>query len=75
MSAPHFFQKSIFRSVGAFARDRAGNIAIMFAVSILPLTIAVGAAMDYGNGLNVRPVCRAPSTPAFSRRPRTRRWS
>ena len=54
MSAPHFFQKSIFRSVGAFARDRAGNIAIMFAVSILPLTIAVGAAMDYGNGLNVK---------------------
>ena len=54
MSAPHFFQKSIFRSVGAFARDRAGNIAIMFAVSLLPLTIAVGAAIDYGNGLNVK---------------------
>lgn len=35
------------RAVRAFARDRAGAIHIIFAVALVPLTMAVGAAVDY----------------------------
>lgn len=40
--------------IGRFFRDRAGNVAILFGIAILPLTIAVGAAIDYSNSLNVK---------------------
>ncbi len=38
----------------SFAKDTQGNIAILFAVSAIPLVIAVGVAVDYGRALIIR---------------------
>ena len=38
----------------SFARDASGNIAILFAVSAIPLVIGIGVAVDYGRALIVR---------------------
>lgn len=40
--------------IGAFARDRGANVAMMFALSLLPLAIAAGAGLDYANAMMVR---------------------
>ncbi len=41
-------------SVGAFARDRRGNVAILFGFALIPLMLGVGIAVDYGRALTVR---------------------
>jgi Flp pilus assembly protein TadG len=41
-------------SVGRFWRDRSGNVALLFGLSIIPLLIGVGIAIDYGRALVVR---------------------
>jgi Flp pilus assembly protein TadG len=38
---------SIRRSLHNFSRDYAGNIAVMFGISLIPLAAAVGFALDY----------------------------
>ena len=38
----------------SFARDARGNVALLFAFSLIPLLIGVGVAMDYGQALIVR---------------------
>jgi hypothetical protein len=38
---------------GAFFRNTAGNVAIIMALSALPLTLAMGAGIDYARGLAV----------------------
>lgn len=38
----------------AFARDRRGNVAILFGAALIPLLLAVGAAVDYGRAIMVR---------------------
>lgn len=37
-----------------FARDRSGNIAITFALALVPITAAVGGAIDYSKSNNLR---------------------
>jgi Flp pilus assembly protein TadG len=39
--------RALFRLVDRFRRDRRGNIAVIFALSLLPLLSAVGCAVDY----------------------------
>lgn len=34
-------------TLGAFAREARGNVAMMFAISLVPLTIAAGVGLDY----------------------------
>ena len=38
----------------SFARDARGNVALLFAFSLIPLLIGVGVAVDYGRALIVR---------------------
>ena len=41
-------------SFGVSQRDARGNVALLFAFSLIPLLIGVGVAMDYGRALIVR---------------------
>src|SRR3954468_12074241 len=38
---------SLFGHAGRFRRDRRGNIAVMFAIVLIPMLAAVGGAVDY----------------------------
>ena len=37
-----------------FARNTKGNVAILFGLSLIPIMIGVGGAIDYGRALLVR---------------------
>jgi Flp pilus assembly protein TadG len=39
---------------GRFARDTSGNLAVVFALTLIPLLTGVGAAVDYSNANGVR---------------------
>jgi Flp pilus assembly protein TadG len=39
---------SLIGLIGCFGRHRGGNVALLFSVLIVPLILAVGAAIDYG---------------------------
>jgi len=41
-------------SLRRFARNKAGNVAILFGLAIVPIILAVGVAVDYGRALSVR---------------------
>ncbi|MBB1090657.1 pilus assembly protein [Rhodopseudomonas palustris] len=41
-------------SLGRFASDRSGNIAVIFAIALLPILGFIGAAVDYTNASRVR---------------------
>ncbi len=38
---------ALFRTIGRFRRDQRGNIAVIFAIALLPILSAVGCAIDY----------------------------
>jgi Flp pilus assembly protein TadG len=40
--------------LASFARDARGNVALLFALSLIPLLIGVGVAVDYGRALIVQ---------------------
>ena len=40
--------------IGCFARNKRGNVAILFGLAIIPMVLAIGAAVDYGRALMVR---------------------
>jgi Flp pilus assembly protein TadG len=44
----------ILDTTARFRRDRAGNVAITFALSLLPVVGAIGASVDYSNSSRVR---------------------
>jgi len=46
--------KVFLRRLRAFARAKSANVAMMFALSLLPLAIAAGAGLDYANAMMVR---------------------
>ena len=41
------------RKLVSFARDARGNVALLFGLSLIPLLIGVGVAVDYGRALIV----------------------
>lgn len=41
-------------SVGRFARDRRGNVAIIFGITIIPILAIAGAAVDYSNAVRLK---------------------
>jgi Flp pilus assembly protein TadG len=45
---------SLFRQFGALARARRGNVAMMFALALVPMTVAAGAGLDFARGMMVR---------------------
>ena len=45
------FRSFLNKTLGRFVADRTGNIALSFALTCVPLTIGVGAAIDYGRAL------------------------
>jgi Flp pilus assembly protein TadG len=51
--------RSLSRSLGAFRRDRRGNVAITFAIATLPMVGAVGYAVDYSHANNVKAALQA----------------
>ncbi|MBZ0215310.1 MAG: hypothetical protein K8F25_02050, partial [Fimbriimonadaceae bacterium] len=57
MKIRSFFKSACFRATSALkrlARDDSGNIAILFAAAIIPVIVAVGAAMDYSRASQVK---------------------
>lgn len=64
----------ISRLLRALAGDRRGTVAVMFALALLPMLMAIGAAVDYSMAANVRThlqsatdaaaiqLCQAPTT-------------
>ncbi len=46
--------KSVFNRAKRFARGQAGNVAAITAISAVPLMLAGGAAVDYGNWVSVQ---------------------
>ncbi|MGZ8406757.1 MAG: pilus assembly protein TadG-related protein, partial [Caulobacteraceae bacterium] len=40
--------------LGRLGRDRRGNVAMMFALAIIPLVLIIGMAIDLGNAMRVR---------------------
>jgi Flp pilus assembly protein TadG len=50
------------RPIARFAAAREGNIAVLFAIALVPIIGLVGAAIDYSRAVQARQ-CRRPSTP------------
>jgi Flp pilus assembly protein TadG len=46
--------RALLRALPALARSRRGNVAIMFALTLVPLTVAGGMGLDYARGMMVR---------------------
>jgi len=46
--------RNLFSLIGRFRRDRRGNIAIIFAIALLPILTAVGSAVDYSLATRIR---------------------
>ncbi len=44
----------IARELRRFRRDRSGNIALMFGISVIPLLVGIGAAIDYSRLASAR---------------------
>ena len=44
----------LMRHCGALARNRKGNVAILFGLSLIPIALAIGIAVDYGRAVTVR---------------------
>jgi Flp pilus assembly protein TadG len=46
--------RALFREISRFRHDRSGNIAVIFAIAVLPLISAVGCAVDYNRATQIR---------------------
>jgi len=46
--------RALARSLGRFARDARGNVAMLFGLALIPILLGVGVAIDYGRALIVR---------------------
>ena len=46
--------RKLHREIGRFRRDRSGNIAVIFALALLPVLSALGCAVDYSRATKVR---------------------
>jgi Flp pilus assembly protein TadG len=46
--------RNIFSLIGRFRKDRHGNIAVIFAIALLPILTAVGSAVDYSLATRMR---------------------
>jgi Flp pilus assembly protein TadG len=46
--------KAIIAKLRAFARSKRGNVAMMFAIAMVPLVIAAGAGLDFARAMLVR---------------------
>ena len=44
--------KPLWRRLRAFKRERSGNVAMMIALSAVPLVLAIGGAVDFRNASN-----------------------
>lgn len=52
------------KSLAPLLRDQRGNVAIMMAIGIMPLLLAAGSALDYGNSIRARTALQAASDAA-----------
>jgi Flp pilus assembly protein TadG len=46
--------RNLFSLIGRFGKDRRGNIAVIFAIALLPILTAVGCAVDYSLATRMR---------------------
>jgi Flp pilus assembly protein TadG len=44
----------LFSLIGRFRKDRRGNIAVLFAIALLPILTAIGCAVDYSLATRMR---------------------
>jgi Flp pilus assembly protein TadG len=42
------------RQIGRFRRDQSGNIAVIFALSLMPVLSCIGCAIDYSRAVQFR---------------------
>ncbi len=45
---------AFFREIGRFRRDKSGNMAVLFAIALLPVLAAIGSAIDYSLATKMR---------------------
>lgn len=45
---------ALFREIGRFRREKSGNIAVIFALALLPVLAAIGTAVDYSLATRMR---------------------
>ena len=50
----HRPMRNLFSLIGRFRKDRRGNIAVIFAIALLPILTAVGCAVDYSLATRMR---------------------
>jgi Flp pilus assembly protein TadG len=55
--------RNLARALARFARARDGNIAITFAIALIPMLAFVGAAVDFSRANSIKPQCRRRSMP------------
>jgi hypothetical protein len=46
--------RALFRSIRRFRRDGSGNIAVTFAIALLPVLSSIGCAVDYSRAAQIR---------------------
>ena len=46
--------RNLFSLIGGFRKDRSGNIAVLFAIGLLPVLTAIGCAVDYSLAARMR---------------------
>ena len=46
--------QSLFRSMKRFRRDQRGNIAVIFALAVIPVISAIGCAIDYSEATRIK---------------------
>ena len=46
--------RNLFSLIGRFRKDRRGNIAVVFAIALLPILSAIGCAVDYSLATRMR---------------------
>ena len=46
--------RNLFRLIGRFRREQRGNIAVIFALALVPMVSAIGCAVDYSRASQIR---------------------
>jgi Flp pilus assembly protein TadG len=46
--------RAFFREIGRFRRNKSGNIAVVFALALLPILSAIGCSIDYSRATQLR---------------------
>jgi Flp pilus assembly protein TadG len=57
--------RALFREITRFRRDRSGNIAVIFTLTLLPILSAIGCSIDYTIAVQIRSKLQAAADAAI----------